>query len=144
MAREMVEIVCAVCGIRKMKEARRVRQTDKLGKLHTCSRKCASRVTNDKRIAPPSSKASMNVRNDKKKFPQKTMARRAVREAIRCGKLIPATICERCGKSGKMDGHHEDHYRPYYLVWLCKDCHSIHDKFKLMGYGTDYSEQIEK
>lgn len=46
-------------------------------------------------------------------------------------KLVPAHHCERCGKKGQTEGHHESYLKEDYLnvLWLCKACHKfIHRK----------------
>lgn len=141
---KMIEVTCAKCGEKFQKQLKRYNATEKRGGLHTCSRKCAAKVSNDKRVAPPSSKAAKNTRTDKEKNPEKVLARNLVRQAIKCGKIVPPKKCEQCKvPTNKIEAHHEDHDRPYYLCFLCKDCHAFHDKHKLAGYGTDYSENIK-
>lgn len=136
-------VECAKCGKEFDKPLKRYNQTIKKGGVHTCSRKCASAITNDKRIAPPSSRAAQNTRRDKEKDPQKVLSRNLVRQAIKTKKIIPPPLCESCMADKRLEAHHEDHERPYYLCFLCKDCHAFHDKYKLMGYGTDYSEAVK-
>lgn len=48
-------------------------------------------------------------------------ARRKVRQAIQCGKIMPY-FCEVCGKSA--EAHHDDYSKPLDVRWLC----SIHHK----------------
>lgn len=59
-----------------------------------------------------------------KKCRIKRLAKDAVHNAIRAGKLVrkPCTIC---GK--KSEGHHPDYNKPLEVVWLCRKHHaSIH------------------
>jgi len=136
-------VTCAKCGIEFDKPKKRYNQTIKKGGVHTCSRKCASAISNDKRIAPPSTDAAKNTRRDKEKNPEKVDARNLVRRAIKTGKIVPPKGCEDCGLECNLEAHHEDHERPYLLRFLCKDCHAFHDAHKLFGYGTDYSEAVK-
>ena len=39
-------------------------------------------------------------------------ARKAVSRAVRVGELIRPAICEHCGKTRKVQGHHEDYTKP--------------------------------
>ena len=137
-----VRTKCAKCGIEFDKELKRYNYTQKRGGIHTCSRKCAARVSNDKRIAPPSSQAAKHTRKDKENNPEKVTARNLVRQALKTGKIIPPPYCESCFEPVRLEAHHEDHERPYYLCFLCKKCHALHDKHKLIGYGTEYKDQI--
>ncbi len=51
-----------------------------------------------------------------------------LRNAVRTGKIIKPTKCERCGKGGKLDGHHKDYSKPLEAMWLCYHCHrAIHN-----------------
>jgi len=67
----------------------------------------------------------------------KRSARRAVHRAIRKGKLIRPTICERCGKGGfdtkgnnKLQAHHWSYKQKDWLdvEWLCDSCHKKEHK----------------
>lgn len=149
MARQTSLVKCAYCGIEFEKENRRIKQTEKAGKKHTCGRPCASMITNEGRKAPPSSKMAEHARRSKEKFPLENKARQLVRQALKTGKLIRPEACEECGEMFNslgeplvIEGHHEDHSCPYLLYWLCEKCHKFHDKHKFAGFGTDYSEQI--
>lgn len=66
----------------------------------------------------------------------KDRARRKVRDAVKSGKLVPASSCEDCGKivSPASDGRrgiHAHHYlgydKPLDVQWLCPKCHFKHD-----------------
>ncbi len=46
-----------------------------------------------------------------------------VSRAIRMGKIIAGTKCEKCGSVKKIEGHHADYSKPLDLQWLCKKCH---------------------
>lgn len=142
MEKQIKKVICAVCNKEFEKEKRRIKQTEKLGKKHTCSRHCASRLTNDQRIAPPTTANAKHTRRDKEKNPAKAKARQLVRQAIKSGKLIPLATCEYCYIKCKTEGHHPDHSQPFLLVWLCKSCHAIFDKHKIFGFGKDYSEEV--
>jgi hypothetical protein len=132
------EVTCEVCGESFLKEQKYIN----LGKRHACSRKCASWLANKDKIIPPSSNRAKAVRNDKLKNPHKKSARELVRRAIKNEQIVPSSTCEDCGILCNAEAHHEDHSRPYLIRWLCKRCHKWHDKEKLVGFGTDYSDQI--
>jgi len=50
-------------------------------------------------------------------------AHAAVAMAISSGKLVRPDVCSRCGKAGRIEGHHEDYSKPLEVVWLCARCH---------------------
>ena len=55
------------------------------------------------------------------------LARTAVKNAIRGGKLVRPEKCEACDKLGTPHGHHENYSEPLEVVWLCPKCHgAIH------------------
>lgn len=58
-----------------------------------------------------------------KRYPKRILARQAVMDALKSGRLIRPDECEECGKECKPDGHHEDYDKPLEVDWLCKDCH---------------------
>lgn len=142
MEKQTKKVICAVCNQEFEKEKRRIRQTEKLGKKHTCSRSCASRLTNDQRIAPPTTANAQHTRRDKEKNPERAKARQLVRQAIKTGKLTPSPICQYCYAECKTEGHHPEHSQPFLLVWLCKNCHAIFDKYKIFGFEKDYSKEV--
>lgn len=57
------------------------------------------------------------------KYPEKMKARVAVGYAVRSGKLIKPTLCPRCGKAGRIEGHHPDYSKSLEVLWLCSYCH---------------------
>lgn len=137
-------IICSWCNKSFEKAQKRINQTEKLGKQHTCSRRCASAITNEKRRCEPSTTNATNTRKDKEKFPEKNHARSLVRQAIKTCKLIPLEECEICGSEDHIEGHHPDHSRPFLLLYLCKDCHyrADADIDKWENLATDYSECV--
>ena len=54
-------------------------------------------------------------------------ARAQAREAYVAAKkqLAKPGACERCGKVGKLLGHHADYSKPLEVQWLCHVCHGI-------------------
>lgn len=141
---DMPKIKCVHCGDSFDKEQKRITQTEKLGQQHTCSRKCASNLVNEKRRCEPTTVNAANTRRDKCKFPEKDRARSLVRRAIKSGKLIPLEECEFCDSRSKVEGHHPDHSRPFLLLYLCKDCHhrADDDPDKWIDLATDYGRCI--
>lgn len=63
------------------------------------------------------------ARERSKKNAHKTRARGMVARALYSGKLIKPLSCEDCGRVEKLEGHHEDYYKPLDVVWLCELCH---------------------
>lgn len=55
--------------------------------------------------------------------PEKTLARRMVRDAIMQGRLVrqPCEIGTDC--SGRIEAHHDDYSKPLDVRWLCKKHH---------------------
>jgi len=66
---------------------------------------------------------------DYKKNPHKWLARSRVHDALRAGK-ITRQPCEVCGAK-KSEAHHEDHYKPLEIMWLCRVHHMQRDLMKL-------------
>lgn len=142
MSRPKSEVICSICGNKFEKENRRIRQAEKNGQQHTCSRKCSSQISNTKRIAPPVTKNAKQTRRDRIKFPERDRARYLVRQAIKQGKLIRPKECDYCSEQEPVDAHHVEHSEPFLLVWLCEKCHKFFDKHKIFGYEKDYSQQV--
>ncbi len=133
-------VKCEWCKKHFEKELARFNQTKKLGQKHTCSRSCASRLTNEDRRCDPTTRNAEHTRRDKEKFPEKEHARYIVRQAIKTGKLIPLEECELCMSEKNVQGHHPDHSRPYFLLYLCAECHrqADEDPDKYENLATDY------
>ena len=55
--------------------------------------------------------------------PIKCGARTMVSNSVRDGKLKRGEICESCGGSGGLHGHHDDYAKPLEVRWLCCPCH---------------------
>lgn len=58
---------------------------------------------------------------------EKVAARRAVKYAIKTGKIV-AKKCEVCS-SGNTEAHHDDYAKPLIIRWLCREHHrSLHNE----------------
>lgn len=63
------------------------------------------------------------------RYPEKRRAHVTVGNAVRDGKLIKPTACERChvDSSAKraLHAHHHDYNKPLDVEWLCGTCHRL-------------------
>lgn len=59
----------------------------------------------------------------RKRNPEKRSAWWTFANALRAGKLVKPDACPRCGKKGRVDGHHKDYAKPLEVDWLCRACH---------------------
>ena len=57
------------------------------------------------------------------KNPNKISAHKAMSGALKSGQLVRASSCEKCGRSGRIEGHHRDYSKPLDVQWLCTKCH---------------------
>jgi hypothetical protein len=57
------------------------------------------------------------------RYPERKFAHKAVERALRSGRLTKPTACERCGTTGRLEGHHPDYTQPLQVIWLCVTCH---------------------
>lgn len=67
------------------------------------------------------------VRRLEEASPEKSDARRIVRNAVAAGALPKPEVCEDCGarfEKRLLDGHHKDYGKPLEVEWLCRACHS--------------------
>jgi hypothetical protein len=75
-----------------------------------------------------------HTRHHDEKNPPKARARSAVRTAVRRGKLVKPSDCERCGTPTErhdLHGHHDDYSKPLEVEWLCAPCHAaVHTEAK--------------
>jgi hypothetical protein len=75
----------------------------------------------------------------RERYPEKTLAKRAVRAAIVSGILSRPTQCEGCGSADPrgQDGrsliqaHHHDYSQPLAVEWLCANCHAAEHRRSL-------------
>jgi hypothetical protein len=54
--------------------------------------------------------------------PEKRLARRITRDAIKSGKLVRGP-CVVCGKTDYVEAHHTDYSKPLEVQWLCYEHH---------------------
>ena len=71
-------------------------------------------------------KSTKNYRNEN---PVRYKANTAVGNAIRDGRLIRPSNCEKCGIHCKPQGHHDDYSKKLDVRWLCVDCHNEFHNF---------------
>ncbi len=55
--------------------------------------------------------------------PEKRRANKAVRRAIKSGKLVRPDKCEDCGGLPPIEAHHDDYSKVLDVDWLCRRCH---------------------
>ena len=58
----------------------------------------------------------------------KDVVRRETNKAIRIGKLVRPSSCEKCKRVGLTHAHHSDYSKPLSVMWLCPICHAAQDK----------------
>jgi len=69
--------------------------------------------------------------------PIKKYCQTALSNAIRDKRIINPHICEHCGRSEGVEGHHWEYseLNALSIIWLCKYCHEReHEKIKIYGY----------
>lgn len=62
-----------------------------------------------------------NLQRERRRHPMRAVARNAVSNAVRDGKLLKMD-CAFCGSSNTV-AHHHDYARPLDVTWLCTPCH---------------------
>jgi hypothetical protein len=55
--------------------------------------------------------------------PEKRAAHLILGTAVRYGKIVKPTACQRCGAEGRVEAHHADYSKPLEVEWLCKRHH---------------------
>lgn len=66
-----------------------------------------------------------------KKNPEKRSAHDRAMYAVKTGKLVRPSSCEKCCVVCKPHAHHEDYSKPLDVVWLCAKCHFyLHHGYK--------------
>ena len=57
--------------------------------------------------------------------PEKFVAHKILKEAVKSGKMIRPDMCSKCEAICLPHGHHENYNRPLYVIWLCASCHRL-------------------
>lgn len=68
------------------------------------------------------------VQEYRKKYPERYACYFLCRIALKTGKLTKPKNCSKCGNAGnvsRIEGHHEDYFKPLEVIWLCSRCHQI-------------------
>lgn len=55
--------------------------------------------------------------------PDRALAHQILGNAVARGKFKKQSVCEFCGATTNIDGHHQDYSRPLEVIWLCRSCH---------------------
>lgn len=84
-------------------------------------KRSASRKRNPERRARDAAKNLLRNKRPERRL--KVLARAAVMNALRSGKLIKQA-CEVCGCS-QTEGHHDDYTKPIDVRWLCQEHHRM-------------------
>jgi len=72
-----------------------------------------------------------------KRYPEKYKARKVLNHVIEKGRISKPKTCSVCGKTGRVEGHHEDYSKPLEVIWLCSQCHiDIHTNKKTDSHQT--------
>lgn len=108
-----------------------------MGKGKTCSSKCAlvkagkvksGELPRAQPVVLTSEQRAYLSRRKAARASKTPIARRAhnaVLRAMKRGILARPTACTKCGRVGRVQGHHEDYSQPLQLVWLCSSCHLL-------------------
>lgn len=119
-----------------------------LGKCKTCAKsdvKANYRKTWTDRIAyerrrwlAPERRAdtAASLRRQKQRNPEKAIARNAVSNALRDGRLTRKP-CANCGATKPIQAHHHDYTKPLEVEWLCRPCHlNEHGKWSFERFAA--------
>lgn len=104
--------ICIECGIDFLSRKAEVER----GYGKYCGRVCQNRVNGRKmrELYPIGTKG---------RTAEKRKAYKTIETAIRNGEFGRPDECEKCGKKGKIHGHHHDYSKPLEVQWLCPKCH---------------------
>jgi len=96
------------------------------GSLYKRCKRCHNLYSYLKRLDNPEAMERVNriSKEWNKRNKEKRVAYSKVYYAIQKGTLIKPSRCEICGRSGRIEAHHEDYAEPYEVKWLCPLCHS--------------------
>jgi len=74
-----------------------------------------------------------SIRKWRENNKKKVAAHNVLNAALKSGKIIRPSSCNRCGKNpglgrdgrSLLQAHHEDHSKPLQVEWLCASCHAV-------------------
>lgn len=104
-SRDLVARVCAFCGIDFNATFHEVKR----GRAIYCSHSCSMRA-----------RPHVPFMTDRA---QAIRAHGVINARINRGKLSRPTVCQECGKVGRVDAHHDDYAKKTEVRWLCRSCH---------------------
>ena len=138
---------CTVCGQVKLLESFGRHAQGLLGRRSLCRRcvaehgrayratergRAVHRLSRARFEATPRGRAWRRAKmlRHRQRHPEKELARSAVSQAIKRGRLIPPLRCSHCGQESKTEAHHHAGYAPENWLnvrWLCRKCHHMFD-----------------
>lgn len=131
---------CVGCGIEFVPKRVDARHPGRF-----CSLRCSGRAASPRGIArlhalyPQAGEGNFNFKGWRSRNPvlytgpfklanpEKAAAHRAVDTAVRSGRLVRPSACQRCACSCVPHGHHADYSNPLDVEWLCRACHRVAD-----------------
>lgn len=101
------------------------------GKPHTVCLKCnRDRVAKWKRENPQ--KVSRITVAYGKRNHLKKRAHSVIKRALKSGRIVRPSLCERCASPARtLHAHHVDYSKPYDVKWLCVKCHNLQHSQRL-------------
>lgn len=122
--------MCKKCGIRYPIEFFLTDKNSRGGRRNMCM-ECNKVKCRDYRQRHPENWYNRYHNNPIER--QKLDARALVRTRVFTGRMERG-VCELCGSSHDIHGHHENYDNPFNVNWLCRPCHeALHRDRKFMA-----------
>jgi len=120
-------LICRRCGMESTDPALFIKP-----KGRPFCRKCQNKEQRELRARQPKrlrnlKKAREAARRYASRNPEKRRAWNRVFHAVERGHMQKPDRCSECGKTGRLEAHHEDYSKPLEVEWLCRKCHQIKD-----------------
>ena len=64
--------------------------------------------------------------------------------AIEKGIIVRNELCEACGSTGRIEGHHDSYDEPLSVRWLCHNCHHDWHKNNIAAQATNLHPRMER
>jgi hypothetical protein len=133
-----IAVTCRWCGATFLTSASALRRD----RGHFCSRKCqgaaGGKRTNE--LHPQSGEGNHNYRHGDSEHasryvkrwtqanPKKVAAHKHLHWLLRNRMIVKPDACEQCGRTVRLDGHHDDYRQKSKVRWLCRKCHVAYHK----------------